>query len=156
MLPDADAEKTVEQLIKINSAVYSSAMAYANTINVAGYAAMFAIWSFTRSQLSPVTTLVVALLLLVSIGVFILFEVYKMVVSALDARAFGEVVKARLAREGLPALLKEYGQTTQLRTFWLMKVWPYVLVVTLATAYGAGLILIGSFVCTLLNQNPAG
>lgn len=72
------AEKIIDTQIKIVTAAYDKATAYTNFIIVAGYAAFFGLWSITKIYLSHDQVLWAALLMCMSAGTFVFFEVYKM------------------------------------------------------------------------------
>src|SRR5229473_781460 len=67
----------VEIQIRIIAGAYEKANAYTNLIILAGYAGLFALWQFTKDNLSRTQVLVSALLTLTSITIFVLFEIYK-------------------------------------------------------------------------------
>lgn len=59
------------------SANFQSADAYLKTIQLAGYAAYFAIWAIANEWLSPAWSIVSCLLMLLSAGIFLAWEVFK-------------------------------------------------------------------------------
>ena len=69
----------IESTIKIVTAQYSNARAYANVVIVAGYAAFFAIWAAARDDIPVLATRWALLLMVFSATVFVLFEVVKMI-----------------------------------------------------------------------------
>src|SRR6266700_379417 len=79
--PDDDTrrqiELVVETQIRIIAGAYEKANAYTNLIVLAGYAGLFALWQFTKDLLSRTQVLTAALLILTSIIIFVLFEIYK-------------------------------------------------------------------------------
>ena len=50
--------ETIDTLTKVMSGAYSQAMAYTNVVIIAGYAAAFTIWNFTRAYLPESTVFV--------------------------------------------------------------------------------------------------
>ena len=101
----AAVEKVQDQLVKMYSGIFTSAMAYSNLIIVAGYGAMLAIWNLTKSHLTPGTTQTVAILLIVSIGVFVGFEIFKMVMTAVSTLLFSRLIKPGISLQDLQKLL---------------------------------------------------
>lgn len=77
------AEKAKDRLVDINSRLYDRAAAYTNLILLGGYAGAFTIWNFTRLQLPAKATIASALLLGISLAVFVFFEVFKMTQGAI-------------------------------------------------------------------------
>lgn len=142
-------ERVQEHAIKINAATYSSAMAYTNLIIIAGYGAMFTVWSFTKAFLSPWIAQTAAILLIVSIGIFIGFEVFKMWSAARSMMSFTRTIGSGTTPHGFMAALTAHQTRDQRRAVMLTRVWVPVLVACLVTGYGAGLLLVGNFVCNL-------
>ncbi len=65
-------------VIEIQSKLFDRAAAYSNLIMLGGYAGAFTIWANTKAQLSPKANVAVATLLGVSLVVFVLYQVVKM------------------------------------------------------------------------------
>ena len=78
--------KNFDYLLELQSSMFNRAAAYTNIILVGGYAGAFTIWNFTRSQLTPRATIVVALFLSISLVTFIAFEVFKMIWTAVELK----------------------------------------------------------------------
>src|SRR5258708_28488103 len=70
-------DSVVDIQIRIIAGAYEKANAYTNLIIVAGYAGLFAVWQFTKDNLSRKQTLISALLIIVSLAIFVIFEIYK-------------------------------------------------------------------------------
>jgi hypothetical protein len=90
----ADFRKTV---IDIQSQLFDKAAAYSNLIMVGGYAGAFTIWGNAKAQLPAKANVLIALLLGVSLAVFVFYQVYKM---AAHVSHFRRV--RVLLRDGLP------------------------------------------------------
>src|SRR5207237_2098179 len=67
----------VDIQIRIIAGAYEKAVAYTNLIIVAGYAGLFALWQITKDNLSRRQVLISAFLIISSITIFVLFEIYK-------------------------------------------------------------------------------
>src|SRR5438034_479873 len=67
----------VDTQIRIIAGSYDKANAYTNLIILAGYAGLFALWQFTKDNLGRTQVLVSGLLFLISITIFVVFEIYK-------------------------------------------------------------------------------
>lgn len=65
---------------------------YANIINLAGYAGLFAVWTQLCSGFTPVTNLGVALLLILSISCYVGLEVLGMVIRSFSAQRIAKAV----------------------------------------------------------------
>ena len=64
--------------VKLISTIYDKATSYTNIIIVAGYAGFFALWSNTKQFLTPFQARLAAVLMGISICIFVFFEIYKM------------------------------------------------------------------------------
>jgi hypothetical protein len=74
----AQAEQFKNTVVEIQSRLFDKSSAFNNLIMLGGYAGAFTIWSYVKTSLSPRAMIVVALLLGLSLSVFIFFAVYKM------------------------------------------------------------------------------
>jgi hypothetical protein len=74
------AEKQKEIIIDIQSRLYDKTAAYSNIIMLGGYAGGFTIWSYTKAELTHRANVLTALLLGFSLFVFILHEIYKIII----------------------------------------------------------------------------
>lgn len=73
------AQEVVDTQVKIITATFDKSVAYTNIMIAAGYAGYFGLWQFTKDLLSKQQALWSALLVLVSLVSFILFEVAQMI-----------------------------------------------------------------------------
>jgi len=69
----------IEQQKQILSHLYQKAGSYTNLVMLAGYAGIFGIWQFTHELLSRRVTMWVALLISLSLMLFVGYEVWKMI-----------------------------------------------------------------------------
>ena len=111
----------------------AEAASYTNLILIGGYAAFFTMWSSVKEDLSRGYMLWAALLMTVSVSLFLLFEVLKMVELA-----------GRLQRSAQP------GQVGRLGSM-LIRSWNVVLWITALTGFGGATILGVAFVDGLLD-----
>ena len=84
----------MDDVVKANTQMFDRAQAYTNALIVAGYAGAFAIWAFARSALTTHAVALVALLLGISLFLFISWEIYAMFVRANIANSFHQAVDA--------------------------------------------------------------
>ncbi len=147
----AAIDKVRAEMTAILTVTFDRGAAYTNLITLGGYAGIFGIWSYTRVQLSPGATILVALLLIISLTVFISFEVYKIV----HTTQVGLKQRALIVSEANPeefirrleALKREVNEEG-LR--WYLPIWVIHLVVTMVTALGAIGLLVFNFLAVLL------
>jgi hypothetical protein len=73
------AEAFIEMETKVLTVAYDKSAQYANIIILAAYAGFFGLWQMTKDLLPPLIARWSALAMLVSIVVFVAFEVFKVV-----------------------------------------------------------------------------
>ncbi len=135
---EADAERVRHILIDIQTKVFDRAAAYTNLIMFGGYAGGFAIWNFTRDMLGTSAQAWVALLLIISLATFILFEVFKMVFSSKAVFRQRAILTKEMPPDQFFAKLRELEQHDNLRIAKiLIPLWVGVLVISVSTALGA-------------------
>ena len=134
------------QITVINS-TYNSATIYTNIIIIAGYASYFAAWGFLKDDLPDSQLMWSALLVTISAGVFVFFEVYKMIYSAVML-----FWQAKILEKTDPiSAIATYEQTSKTSLLYFMRIWVVALLVVIPTALiGYGLLLSG-FISRLLN-----
>lgn len=81
---------SIEKQREIVTVAMDAASRYTNVIMVAGYAALFALWSQMRATFTPLTSLTIAILLAVSVSLFVALEILGMVIRSYS---FNKVVK---------------------------------------------------------------
>lgn len=138
---------------KLLTVAYDKAASYTTVIIFGGYAGFFAIWQLSKQYLSKGQTLWAALLILISLLSFVLFEVLKMVlvtrmfVAKASVLALPEVQAdpQRLLRE-LKSL--EQSQRSHQRSF--MVAWALVVATCVSCALGGAAILGYAFIAGLV------
>ena len=149
--PNTLLEKQRNIIVEINTRTFDKAMAYTNLVTLGGYAGAFTVWTFTRTHLTENATILIALLLGISIAVFVLFEVYKTMRMTSNALKFRE-----LMMEGLPAqefiqkvVDLEREQDSMFHRVW-MRAWAISWYTSVLTALAAIGILFYNFFAILL------
>ena len=120
---------------------------YSNIIILGGYAGLFAIWNFTKDTLSDWQVWSVGLLVLTSLLIYIIFELYG---TWLRTTQVNNQMKELLSAEQLNKFPEEYGKGELSRVSKFMRIWPYFFFGTVAFALSAALILIYSFIAALV------
>ncbi|MES9852795.1 MAG: hypothetical protein ABW170_13325 [Candidatus Thiodiazotropha sp. L084R] len=128
------------------SSSFSHAMAYTNTVVLGGYAAFFAIWNFTKPQLSNGQILLSALLMSVSLMSFVAFEIYGMV---FRSKSILGLARAVSNPQQFVLLLQEHKENEQSKAIVYGRVWVAALAVSVFTGFGAAFILIWAFISEL-------
>jgi hypothetical protein len=120
-------KQQIDAMKEVVAHAYSKATAYSNVIIIAGYVALFSIWSVMRDKLPGKAMFVVALLITLSAALFVLFEVFKMVASGIY---FRKITKS-LEGVGGPELISKIQQEGKRFELSVARVWIFVLVPTL-------------------------
>ena len=147
------AKETRDNFVEILSAAYDKAMAYTNLIMIAGYVSFFTMWSFTREYLSKGQVLWSALIMTVSIVVFVSYEVLKMIVSSRTLLRFNRAISDPALQtdpDALASALAKHQNEVQEQTVWLGRFWHVILVVTITTALIAIGIVFYGMICGLI------
>ena len=143
----------VETQIRIIAGSYEKANAYTNLIILAGYAGLFALWQLTKDNLSRAQTLTSALLMLISIVIFVLFEIYKAHYSSGVLRRYLRVVQQsenRTSPERLLSAMSTFEAAEQAAAIHFVRFWQVVFWLTTITGVSAALVLGYAFVRALL------
>jgi hypothetical protein len=138
-------KQQIDALKEIVAHAYSKATAYSNVIIIAGYVALFSIWSVTRDKLPVKAMFVVALLITLSAALFVLFEVFKMVASGIY---FRKITKS-LEGVGGPELISKIQQQSKGFELRVARVWIFVLVPTLLFGLSALGVLVYYFIVSI-------
>jgi hypothetical protein len=139
----------VDTQVRIITSAYDKANAYTNLIIIAGYAGFFALWQMTKDYLGRKQALLSALFILVSLIVFIVFEIYKAHFTSRVLRRYQQAVVNPENKNSLVTLVEtmnsfersEMQSALHFVTFWNFTFW-----VTTITGLAAGIILGAAFV----------
>ena len=110
---------------------HEQAKSYSNIIMMGGYAGLFAIWGFTKSNLAKWQSVSVGLLALLSVLIFVLFELYGLWLRS--TQTFNLLSQLQKA-ERLNKFPDDYGKQELKRSETLAKVWPFFFFSALLTA----------------------
>lgn len=146
----AQIQEAQERLIAVS---YDKAATYTTVIIFGGYAAVFGLWQLTRDYLSKPQALWAALLVLVSLTSFVLFEVGKMVLVTRNIIAKTRVLGAPHVQGNPHRLLKslkDIEATQQAVTLPFVIAWAIAVGVCVTGALGAAGILGYAFVTGLM------
>jgi hypothetical protein len=147
-------EKIIETQIKILTVSYDKGMAYVNVVVIAGYAAFFGLWTLTKPYLAKDAAIWAALLMLISAGTFVFFQVYQMVFIAQSLHSQHLNLEQKL--RGQPAHiilteLKRLEESGKRSALLLLSVWRIQLLIAVITALLAFVILGYAYVRALLS-----
>ena len=151
--PRVTLDEIVEAQISVVTATFNNAAAYTNLIMLAGYAGFFGLWQLTAEYLSKNQKLWSALLILISLLLFVIFEVVKMVVITHGVRKKAEVLNSpntagspERTLVALQALEKALDRSTKP----FMLYWAITTGLCVATGLGGVAILSSAFICSLM------
>lgn len=102
--------------------LYEKSTQYVNVIVLGGYAALFTLWSFSRGQIEPWTNSAAGLSTLLSVSIYIGFELY---VSWFRSTNIQRQMRELQEAEELGKFPEEYGKSELERANRLSLKWPY-------------------------------
>ncbi len=150
MNPEPGNARNLKELADFQSAMVDKASTYTKLIMGLGYGGFFVVWSGTKAHLSPKLLVASALLVTVSLVLYIIFEVcHTLIRSSLSIELTNTMNKpgAEVSDAFQTSRTKELRLNTRLGTIWKI-VFPVSVLTGLA---GAG-ILIYAFVASLFRM----
>jgi hypothetical protein len=142
-------KETIEILIKIMSVSYDKAAAYSNLILIGGYAIFFTVWGKMYGELPPFNMKLSALFMSTSVLFFICWEIYKMIYYSNNLKGLHKITK-ETNPEKFFIDLKNYNLDEQEKNLRMVKIWYFVLIITIIPGVLGGAILLVSFANNLL------
>ena len=142
-----DLQEFIQKQKEVITTTYEQAKNYSNIIMMGGYAGLFAIWGFTKSNLDKWQSVSAGLLALFSVLIFVLFELYGLWLRS--TQTFSLLNQLQKA-ERLDKFPDDYGKQELKRFEILAKLWPFFFFSAIATALLAALILVWSFISQLI------
>ncbi len=141
-----DTKEFIEKQKEVVITSYEHGKQYTNIIIFGGYAGLFTIWNFTKDQLQPWQVLSVGLCILLSLFLYIAFELYG---SWLRTTQVANQIKELEEAEKLHEFPENYGRSEQSRATRFISLWPYFFFGAVGFALIAALILTYSFISGL-------
>jgi hypothetical protein len=138
------AAAVIESQVKVLSATFDKSAAYTNLIVLAAYAGFFGLWQLTKDYLPKNLGLWSALLMLISVAVFVIFEVVKMVVIQHNFFERAKALRAPEVQADPAKLMKALSSLDEVHEkvlFHFMRFWVVALVLTISTGMAAASIL---------------
>ncbi len=137
------SNELLEAQKELLSSSFSHAQAYTNAVILGGYASFFAIWNFTKPQLTDGQILWSALLMSLSLMSFVAFEIYGMI---FRSQSILELAKAVNDPGHFETLLKEHKEKEKTRATKYGKVWVIALAISVSAGFGAAGVLMWAFI----------
>jgi len=141
--------------IKVITATFDKSVAYTNLMLVGGYAGFFGLWQLTKEYLSKPQALWAALLVLISLVSFILFEVIKMVHISRAIQKQAGILNSPATRSDPQLLIKQLNELQAIQergSIRFMIFWAVTVAVALSTALGGAGVLCFAFIGGLLRS----
>lgn len=145
---DEKLKEFIAKQEQIINSIFEQSRSYVNIIMMGGYAGLFAVWNFTKDDLVHWQSMTVGLLITLSILSFVLFEIYGGWLRTTQVFGLTEQLEKAKQMEKFP---DDYGKQEQERAKIMKKVWPFFFFVTLTSGILAGIILLYSFVTSIMN-----
>jgi hypothetical protein len=147
------ANQLADAQVKLMTVLFDKATAYTNLIILGAYAGFFGLWQITKEYLSKQQALWSALLMLISLLFFVLFEVVKMIVIQRNITAKATALRKPETKQSPTALAKVFGeidQTHERVNYHFMHYWIFTTVVTVGAGIAATAVLCYAFIVGLL------
>jgi len=146
ILIERDREKTIALFQAVYTSAFEKSTAHTNIVMIAGYAGLFTLWSQTSEYHSVKTSIIVGLLTLISLIVFIGWEVFKIIFHGVQLAKIARVIQAQdLPSDELFRRVENLSFGNNM-TYLLNILWITVLIITISTGFSAALLLLFSFV----------
>ncbi|MEZ8053084.1 hypothetical protein [Vibrio atlanticus] len=139
-------EQNVAVIKEVVSHTYGKANSYSNIIIAAGYVGFFSLWSSIKQDLPEWAVFSSGGLILLSLMIFIGFELYKMISGAVHLRK----VTSKIQSPTINTLseIQHIEQQANLRN---ARIWVFTVVPTVISGFAAGLILLAGFLIEFLS-----
>ncbi|AJF49001.1 TPA: hypothetical protein ACGJ7L_002302 [Pseudomonas aeruginosa] len=137
-----ERDRDIGTLMQLNEKLMTQASNYTNLIMVAGYAGLFGLWSTLVGRLPQWLYALCGLLALLSLLLFVSWEIIKMVWGSLYVKRTNRIITT-VARGKKP--MDMYQAAMSLYNVKMHKVWLWFFVPTVVLGVGAGLLLVGYF-----------
>ncbi|MGO9380027.1 MAG: hypothetical protein ACLP29_15960 [Dissulfurispiraceae bacterium] len=144
-----ERQELIQKNKEIITTSYEQARSHANIIIMGGYAGLFAIWNFTKSDLELWQSMSVGLLALISVLIFVLFELYSI---WFRQNQTSKLLSQLEEAEKLDKFTVDYKKQEIKRVKKFIKVWLYFFFSALGTGLLAALILAYSFAAKLISN----
>lgn len=134
----------VEKLKQLMDTIFDKGMTYSKVIIGIGYGGLIAVWSGTRQYLSPKHAMWAALLFVLSLTAYAMFEVVTMLYLVWLPFEFKKQVKG--SGVNFLSALTAFDAAQEKVNRRLLKAWAVALALTIPTGFGAAAVLVWGFV----------
>jgi len=137
---------------KFMSEMYEKAIGYTNIMILAGYAGFFGLWNATKEHISKQQMMWAALLMLISLAIFVFFEIWK---GYDTSRRMNELSRElnnpenQKSIERLRKAIQDFDSRECNRTIWFARIWNSTVLLSIAFGLSSVLILGWEFIKNL-------
>jgi hypothetical protein len=142
-----DSSALLRELKELQTSLFDKATAYTKLILGLGYAAFFTVWAGTHQRFSVRQAMISALFMMVSLVLYIIFEIAQTTVISYLGIDFARAVSAPSAN--IEASLREYNERSAKLTRPLMAAWKIIFPLTVISGLCGAVVLISAFVVSL-------
>jgi hypothetical protein len=140
-------DKQIQAVLELMGRIQASHVSYTNLIIVAGYAAFFTFWSTLKNDLPGWLYAISGLLIVLSLLIFIAWEVTKMIWSAVSLR---NIERRLTSRPPEADVIFKFQQEINAFERRINRLWIWFLVPTVTLGLASGLCLVAFFAWKLL------
>jgi hypothetical protein len=133
-------KERMDQVVRAQTQMFEKAQAYSNAMMLAGYAGIFALWTFSKGSLTTKTTDAIILLVGVSLIFYVSWEIYGMIHRATVAAKFLALVD-KAPNEFFQTLAREEVENRRIAGRYMVA-WKIIIIPTILSAYVGAAILI--------------
>lgn len=142
-----EREKALDLIVSLVGRLLEKASAYTKGVIAVGYAAILAAWGFAKDWMPPVAHAITGLLLILSVVIFVLWEVYANISSTSQ---FDKLVAGLNDSDPATAIatFQKHSADIYRRELRIAWAWRAVVIATLATGLAAASVIV---VCVILH-----
>ncbi|MGA2492169.1 MAG: hypothetical protein ABSF67_04380 [Roseiarcus sp.] len=143
-----DLKERMDNVVKAQLQVFERGQAFSNAMILAGYAGIFGLWSLSKDTLTNNTIDTVAVLVGLSIVIYVTWELYAMILRANSHFRFQKLIGKQPAEFFKLAI--DYDSEQQLIGARVAVHWRFAVIPSIILAYAGALILLYNFAANLL------
>jgi hypothetical protein len=155
-LQEAAEKKRREEIVRfytdLLSGMYDKGTTYVTLVVGAGYVGFFAIWGYVQEYLARWEILTTALLMGFSLLVFIVWQVYAMMVMGLQHYRLAAGIVA--APNEFDAVVKKHTEAENKERVRLTRLWPVILGLSALPGLAGGILLLVACARHLISGSP--
>lgn len=135
----------LKRLWEIQKSIFDTAMTYSKAMLGLGYGGFFALWAGTKSHLGPRSVLWSALLIGISLFLYIVFELTQVALISFSMANFAKTID----ESGEEIAINGYHRRSSKNASQLLNAWKFVFVACTLIGLTGGIILIIAIVASL-------